>query len=109
MKNTFLILFCLLSLIGYSQNDGWNITASKKDNYTGIVVANGRIGILPSQKPFEVEHIILNNVYDKASPLGVSRTLQGMNFANLEIEVDGEKITEEFVYVIYVPETALLS
>jgi trehalose/maltose hydrolase-like predicted phosphorylase len=95
MKNFFLTIFCLLSIPGFTQDDGWNISTTKTENYTGIVVANGRIGILPSQKPFEVEHIILNNVYDKASPLGVSRTLQGMNFANLEIELDGEKVTED--------------
>ncbi|EHQ01620.1 Kojibiose phosphorylase, partial [Gillisia limnaea DSM 15749] len=67
------------------------------DAYTGIVAANGRIGILPEDKPFEVRSIILNNVYDKESPLGVSKILVGMNFGNLEMEIDGEKITENNV------------
>jgi len=84
----------MVTNISISQNDSWNISTTNNTNYTGVVVANGRIGILPSEKPFEVEHIILNNVYDKASPLGVSQILKGMNFGNLEIEIDGEKITE---------------
>jgi len=94
VKNILLIPLLLISGLVIGQHDGWNISTTNTENYTGIAVANGRIGILPSAKPFEVEHIILNNVYDKESPLGVSRILLGMNFGNLEIEVDGEIITE---------------
>ena len=85
-------LLCFVSFT-FSQNDGWHISTSETDNYTGIVVANGRIGILPSAKPFGVKQIILNNVYEKASELGVSRILKGMNFGNLDMEIDGEKVT----------------
>lgn len=95
MKNSLLVILLLLSFTGIAQNDGWNISTKNNKNYTGIVVANGRIGLLPSEKPFQVEQIILNNVFDKESPLGVSKILLGMNFGNLEIEIDGEKITEE--------------
>ncbi len=77
-----------------AQQDGWTLFSGKVDKFTGIVAANGRIGILPEDKPFEVRSIILNNVYDKESPLGVSKILMGMNFANLDVEIDGEKITE---------------
>jgi len=76
-----------------AQNDGWHISTSQPDNYTGIVLANGRIGILPSETPFGVKQIILNNVFEKASELGVSRILKGMNFGNLELEIDGELVT----------------
>ena len=93
MKNIAITILTLLSLTTIAQNDGWNISTTNTKNYTGIVVANGRIGILPSEKPFEVKHVILNNVYDKADSLGVSKILLGMNFGNLEIEIDGEKIT----------------
>ena len=93
MKNIAITILTLLSLTAIAQNDAWNISTTSTKNYTGIVVANGRIGILPSEKPFEVEHIILNNVYDKADSLGVSKILLGMNFGNLEIEIDGEKIS----------------
>lgn len=75
-------------------NSPWHITATNFKNYSGITLANGRIGLLPSEKPFQVEQIILNNVFDKESPLGVSKILLGMNFGNLEVEIDGEKITE---------------
>ncbi len=80
-----------------SQADGWTIATKKVSKYTGIVTANGRIGILPEDKPFQTKSIILNNVYDKESPLGVSKILLGMNFANLDISIDGEQITEQNV------------
>lgn len=95
MKNILLAILLLISGSVIGQHDGWNISTTNISNYTGIVVANGRIGILPSAQPFEVKQIILNNVYDKESPLGVSKVLLGMNFGNLDIEIDGEKITAD--------------
>ncbi len=87
----FLLLLCTISL---PAQEGWTLSSGKVENYTGIVAANGRIGILPEDRPFEVRSIILNNVYDKGSPLGVSRILLGMNFGNLVMEIDGEKVEE---------------
>jgi len=93
MSSRFLFLTIFLCQLVFSQNDGWNISTTERSNYTGIVVSNGRLGILPSEEPFRTKQIILNNVYDKESPLGVSKILQGMNFGNLDIEIDGELIT----------------
>ncbi|XLS28188.1 glycosyl hydrolase family 95 catalytic domain-containing protein [Flavobacteriaceae bacterium M23B6Z8] len=98
--NKFLLLLSLLVSINanaQTKKEGWTLSSGKVDSYTGIVAANGRIGILPSDKPFEVSSIILNNVYDKESPLGVSKILLGMNFGNLAIKIDGELITESNV------------
>lgn len=91
----FLLVAIFSFLQSFGQNDGWNILVNDKTNYTGVVLSNGRIGILPSEKPFEIKQIILNNVYDKASLHGVSRVLEGMNFGNLDIQIDDEKITEK--------------
>ncbi|MEA1784988.1 glycoside hydrolase family 65 protein [Arenibacter sp. GZD96] len=97
MKRSALTIALCLPFILVAQTDGWSISASKVEKYTGIVTANGRIGILPEDKPFQTKSIILNNVYDKESPLGVSKILLGMNFANLEVEIDGERITAQNV------------
>lgn len=96
MKRFLINVLLILPMFSWSQKDlsGWAISSGKVDAYTGIVAANGRIGILPEDKPFEVRSIILNNVYDKESPLGVSKILLGMNFGNLEMEIDGEKVSE---------------
>ncbi|MEL6974924.1 MAG: glycoside hydrolase family 65 protein [Bacteroidota bacterium] len=96
-KILYSVLFCAAVLNLQAQEEGWNISSGKVDKYTGIVAANGRIGILPEDKPFQTKSIILNNVYDKESPLGVSRILLGMNFAKLALEIDGELIDENNV------------
>jgi len=75
-------------------NSPWHITVTDTSNYVGIALANGRIGILPSMKPFKVSSIILNNVFDKGSEQGVSRMLKGLNFANIDLTIDGVKIDE---------------
>ncbi|GAA0872885.1 glycosyl hydrolase family 65 protein [Gangjinia marincola] len=99
MKKIFSILssviFCVQLLS--AQQDGWHITTKDTSNYTGIVVANGRLGILPSSKILGVEQVILNNVYDKASSLGVSKILKGMDFMSLSLTIDGEKIDHSSV------------
>lgn len=91
-------LLILVNFNCYSQNknnEGWSITATNNENYVGITVANGRVGILPSSTPFKVESIILNNVYEKESELGVSKIVKAPNFMDLEMYVDGELITNE--------------
>nr|WP_297918608.1 glycoside hydrolase family 65 protein [uncultured Allomuricauda sp.] len=89
----FLLAF-LTSAVLLAQNRDWTLSSGKVEKYTGIVVANGRIGILPDDKPFRTKSIILNNVYDKESPQGVSKILLGINFAQLGLEIDGERIDE---------------
>lgn len=74
---------------------GWIIEATDQNNYVPVSVANGRIGILSSEKLFTVNSIILNNVYDRESEFGVSRILKGLNFLNLNLSIDGEQVNNE--------------
>ncbi|PKQ46589.1 glycosyl hydrolase family 95 catalytic domain-containing protein [Confluentibacter flavum] len=97
MKFYLSIFLVFNSVFLTAQNDGWNISTTNKTNYTGIVVANGRIGVLPSEEPFKTKQIILNNVYEKASQLGVSRILEGMNFGNLDVFINDELVTENTI------------
>lgn len=90
----FISCFLLLGKAQAQQNSPWHITATNSTDYVGIALANGRIGLMPSEKPLEVKSLILNHVFDKESPLGVSKLLLGINFANLELQIDGEKVDE---------------
>ncbi len=95
MKKIFLIVLIISSSIITAQNDGWHISTNENSDYTGIAIANGRIGMLSSSKPLQIQHVVLNNVYDVDPNLKVSQILHGMNFGNLDIYIDGEKITED--------------
>ncbi|MGB5498790.1 MAG: glycoside hydrolase family 65 protein, partial [Maribacter sp.] len=94
MKTIIIMLFICSSAILSGQNDEWNIEVKDNSDYTGIAISNGRIGMLSSAKPLEIQHIVLNNVYDVDPNLKVSQILHGMNFGNLDMYIDGEKITE---------------
>lgn len=95
MQKTLLLLFILSSSYLTAQNNGWQISAKESSDYTGIAIANGRIGMLTSSKPFQIQHIVLNNVYDVDPNLKVSQILHGMNFGNLDMYIDGKKVTED--------------
>lgn len=96
MKYYLRIMLLLVVTVGIGQqqqdNRGWTIATSKSENYMGITVANGRIGILPSNELFKISSVILNNVYEQESELGVSKIVAGLNFMNLRILVDGEEM-----------------
>lgn len=89
-----LVLFLSTAASSFSQDNGWTITVTDKSDYTGIAMANGRIGMLTSEKPLEIKHVVLNNVYDVDPVLKVSQVLHGMNFGNLDMYINGEKINE---------------
>ncbi|MGC1515906.1 MAG: glycoside hydrolase family 65 protein, partial [Maribacter sp.] len=95
MKKILFTVLCISSALLFSQNDGWHISTTENSNYTGIAIANGRIGMLSSSKPLQIQHVVLNNVYDVDPNLKVSQILHGMNFGNLDMYIDGEKITED--------------
>jgi trehalose/maltose hydrolase-like predicted phosphorylase len=95
MQKTLLLFFILSSSYLTAQNNGWQISTKESSDYTGIAIANGRIGMLTSSKPFQIQHIVLNNVYDVDPNLKVSQILHGMNFGNLDMYIDGKKVTED--------------
>ena len=95
MKQIIIIIFLLSNLSTYAQNDGWHITTTKQEPYTGIAMSNGRIGMLTSAEPFKIKHTVLNNVYDVDPVLKVSQIVHGMDFGNLDIYIDGEEVTSK--------------
>lgn len=92
MKYLLICLIALSSPLLYAQNDAWHITVNDKEEYTGIAMSNGRIGMLTSSHPFKIKHTVLNNVYDVDPVLKVSQIIHGMDFGNLDVIIDGERV-----------------
>lgn len=93
------VIFVVNTLTAFGANqkqkvddDLWRIKVTDPANYVGIALSNGRIGMVPSSEPFRVKSIILNNVFDRAGENDVSKILEGINFANLILVVDGDTI-----------------
>ena len=72
----------------------WKISADKIDanNYYGITVANGMIGVVSSPEPFKVKEVVLAGAYDLYGRGRVSNFLKSFNLLNSYLEIDGKRI-----------------
>ena len=95
MKNLLFIFFAWLALDCAAQNEAWLIDAKGIDpnNYYGVTVANGMIGLVSSPEPMKVRDVVLNGVYDYYQRGRVSNILKTFNHANMNLDVDGNRIS----------------
>lgn len=77
-----------------TEEDGWILQATDTENYVGAPVANGGIGILPWSEPFSVRHVIMNHVFERNGPRGISRVIKGINPFPLKLFIDRKEITK---------------
>ena len=101
MRLKFFVVFTLFmgsSVSGYSQSGGdWNITADSinPNNYYGVTIANGMVGIVSSPEPMKVKDVVLNGVYDYYQRGRVSNILKTFNHVNMNLDVDGVRISQK--------------
>ena len=97
MKKIFSFISTLFSfLYSFSQdNDTWKIIADKIDpqDYYGVTVANGVIGIVSSPNVLRCKEVVLNGAYDQYGRGRVSNFLQSFNLVNMNLDIDGNRIT----------------
>jgi trehalose/maltose hydrolase-like predicted phosphorylase len=77
-----------------AQDQGWTIEADGIDpnNYYGVTVANGMVGIVSSPEPMKVRDVVLNGAYDYYQRGRVSNILKTFNHLNMNLDVDGRRI-----------------
>lgn len=95
MKKIFFLITYYLLLTTFSMaQDPWLVKATSIDpnNYYGITVANGIIGIVSSPEPFKVKDVVLAGAYDLYGRGRVSNFLKSFNLLNSYLEIDGAKI-----------------
>ncbi len=88
------ITLLLIPISLYSQDAGWLREASNinPNNYYGVTVANGMIGIVSSPEPLKVKDVVLNGVYDYYQRGRVSNILKTFNHVNMNLDVDGKRV-----------------
>ena len=93
-KFNILFLFILVSPIvfGQAKSDEWHLIANSRENYYGVAMANGQIGIVTDDTPLKTKEIILNGVYDGSPENGISRIVRGIEFLNLRMTINNEEI-----------------
>ncbi len=72
----------------------WHIVADDIDpnNYYGVTVANGMVGMISSPEPLKVKDVVLNGVYDYYQRGRVSNILKTFSHMNMHLEVDKRRI-----------------
>lgn len=97
-KRLFLILVLTTFSLSITQaqidNSAWQIVAQNINpaNYYGITVANGVIGLVSSPEPMKVKDVVLNGAFDTYGRGRVSNILKVFNFANMNLDVDGQRL-----------------
>jgi trehalose/maltose hydrolase-like predicted phosphorylase len=91
---TLSLVLVWLPILSRAQ-DGWVVEASAIDpaNYYGVTVANGMIGLVSSPEPMKVKDVVLNGVYDYYQRGRVSNILKSFNHVNMNLDVDGKRVT----------------
>lgn len=76
------------------RSDTWKIVADKIDpqDYYGVTVANGIIGIVSSSNVLRCKEVVLNGAYDQYGRGRVSNFLQSFNLVNMNMDIDGHRI-----------------
>ena len=102
MKLKFYILSFLCCSFLQAQDldkSPWHIVGKNIDanNYYGITVANGMVGMVSSPEPLKVNEVILNGVYDYYQRGRVSNILKTFSHMNMHLEVDGNRISKNTI------------
>ena len=92
-RNSLLLFFIAFALSGNSQ-DAWKVVADdiNPNEYYGVTVANGMVGIVSSPRPLKVNDVILNGVYDYYQRGRVSNILKVFNHMNMDLDIDQRRI-----------------
>jgi protein-glucosylgalactosylhydroxylysine glucosidase len=93
-KLVILVNLLIINYLATAQNDVWHVVADKIDptNYYGVTMANGMIGLVSSPEPMHISTSVLNGAYDNYFRGRVSNILQGFNFLNMNLDVDGRRM-----------------
>jgi protein-glucosylgalactosylhydroxylysine glucosidase len=92
VKYSLTMFFVCSILFGQTKHDEWHLYASSRENYYGVAMANGQIGIVTDDTPLKTKEIILNGVYDGSPENGISRVVRGIEFLNLRLLINNQEI-----------------
>lgn len=87
-----LLLIVSPVVFGQAKSDEWHLSANSRDNYYGVAMANGQIGIVTDDTPLKTKEIILNGVYEASPENGISRIVRGIEFLNLHLSINNQEI-----------------
>src|SRR5262245_5842773 len=99
MQRLFFALLLVMQTNFCFTQDLWKIKTDVIDpnNYFGITVANGMIGIVSSPEPFKVKDVVLAGAYDLYGRGRVSNFLKSFNLLNMYLDIDGSRVNSSSI------------
>ncbi|MFV5700557.1 glycosyl hydrolase family 95 catalytic domain-containing protein [Flavobacterium sp. XS2P12] len=94
-KSLIFLFFVSPIVFGQTKSDEWHLYANSRENYYGVAMANGQIGIVTDDTPLKTKEIILNGVYDGSPENGISRIVRGIEFLNLHLTINNQEIKSD--------------
>lgn len=93
MRTLLMVLLGALSM-NLSAQSTWEVTAADIDpnDYYGVTMANGIVGIVSSAEPMKVSDVVLNGAYDYYQRGRVSNILKTFNHVNMNLDIDGQRV-----------------
>ncbi len=95
IKSFLLMVLVSPIVFGQAKSDEWHLSANSRDNYFGVAMANGQIGIVTDATPLKTKEIILNGVYESSPENGISRIVRGIEFLNLHLSINKQQINSK--------------
>ncbi|MFZ1749698.1 MAG: glycoside hydrolase family 65 protein, partial [Saprospiraceae bacterium] len=94
MLRSIIFTYIVLQSFGLYSQSSWKVEANNIDpnNYYGVTLANGVIGIVSSPEPLKVKDVVLNGAYDYYQRGRVSNILKTFNHVNMNLDIDGQRI-----------------
>jgi trehalose/maltose hydrolase-like predicted phosphorylase len=95
VRSFLLMIFVSPVIFGQAKSDEWHLSANSRENYYGVAMANGQIGIVTDDTPLKTKEIILNGVYEGSPENGISRIVRGIEFLNLHLSINNQEINSD--------------
>lgn len=95
-----LLLMPFICVMAYAREpDPWLLTVENPDadNYYGISVANGQMGILSSPEPLKTGKLVLGGVYDVSGRARINQFMPALKMLDIDMRIDGRAVNRRSV------------
>lgn len=94
MKRIFSVVLFSAAICVACAQDAWKIIVDdiNPDDYYGVTVANGQLGLLSSPEPLKIGKVILGGLYDIYGRGRVNNFVPGIGMLDLEMKIDGTTV-----------------
>lgn len=94
LKSIFLSALFVVNSIAFAQlkGDQWSLVADSRDQYFGLSMANGKIGIVTAAEPLRTKDVLLNGIYDANPKNGISKLVRGIEFLNVHLSINNQLV-----------------